>query len=723
MGLRINASDQDFKVCSGPTAKLAAMNISSLTSGGLTPSRKTATSDISGAITDSVTLQAQSKTAEIPASWRLRQNTLSGYDRSNMDLSVDPKVDFYHYAVGSYLKNHPIPESESVWGIDAELGMRVKQSLKESLEAAAAAPRNNDEKRLGDFYASGMDTQAREKAGLGPLGGILQNIDQVEDLKGLQQSIGQLQSVGINPLFEFGSGQDARDASKVTAQAFQGGLGLGERDYYLKNDDDSIHLRDKYRQHVSRSFQLLGQDEATAARSADAVMRIETRLAENSLTVVELRDPEATYNPMNRQQLHELSPNFDWGGYLKEMGRPDIDTVNVATPKFFTGLNAALTEMPLDDWKTYVKWTATRSLESSLSKDFVAEDFAFRKEMTGAKEPAPQWKTMVETTDNYLGDGLGKLFVEKNFPPEAKAKAEEIVHNVIGALRDRIPELDWMGPETKAKAIEKVDKMRFKIGYPDKWKDYGDLAFDRSDYAGNVLAARKAQVTEDMGRIGQPVDKNRWLMTPSTVNAYYDPPNNEFVITAGILQPPYFDLKQDDALNYAITGGTIGHEITHGFDDQGALYDADGNLANWWTEQDKKNFDALTGGVAKQFSEFSYEGIPVNGKLVEGESVADLGGLEIALRAYHKSREGKVELPSPDGFTNDQRFFLGFADSWAWNIRPERAKNMVLTNEHPLPEFRAQAPLQNMPAFLEAFSVPPGSPMYRPLENRNHIWG
>ena len=648
----------------------------------------------------------------------------TGYDTSFLDLSVDPKDDFFHYAVGSYLKNHPIPPSQSVGGIDAELKERVREQLKGMLESAVSDPQNEDERRLGDFYQSGMNTQSRDMAGMGPIEGLLQSITRVSNLGQLQGELARLNRQGINPLFDFGSGQDGKDQSLVTGQAFQGGLGLPDRDYYTSDDADSVALREKYRDHVERTFALVGQDPTTAARSAETVLRLETRLAETSLTKVEMREPAAIYNPMNRSQLAALSPHFDWGQYFSDLGRPDLTSINIGTPKFFGGLDRALREEPLEDWKTYFSWTVLRNTSSSLSQPFRDEDFSFQKELTGAKAAPPLWQTMVAQTDNFLGDSLGRLFVAEHFPPEARQKAEEMVGNVVGVLGERISQLDWMGPETKAEALHKLDKMRVKIGYPEQWKDYGDLKFDRHDYAGNVLVAKGFQFDEDMARIGAPVDKNRWLMSPSTVNAYYDPSNNEFVMPAGILQPPYFDLNQDDAINYGITAGTIGHEITHGFDDEGALYDADGNLRNWFSPQDKLNFEGLTDGVARQFSEFSYQGIPVNGKLVLGESVADLGGLEVAFRAFQKARE-KEEPPalSPDGFTPEQRFFLGYAESWAWNVRPERARAMLLTDPHPLPEFRALGPLANMPEFLQAFSIPPGSPMYRPVELRNRLWG
>ena len=649
-----------------------------------------------------------------------------GFDVSNLDRTVKPCDDFYKFADGGWVQKNPIPADHSSWATFNQLHDKNEDLLRQILDEAAkdksAQPGSNWQK-IGDYYASCMDESQIESAGLQPVDPELQRIAGIKDEPGLQAEIARLQREGANVAFEFGSEQDFKDSTQVIADAEQGGLGLPDRQYYRDNDDRSKQLRDQYVEHVTNMFKLMGDDAAKAAAEAKTVLDIETTLANASMDRAARRDPDNVYHKMALTQLGELTPHLSWDVYLKEVNAPAVSAMNIEQPDFFKALDEAFTSVPLDDWKTYLRWHLIHSAAPALSDKFVEENFDFYgKTLTGQKEMLPRWRRCVESTDRELGEALGQYYVQRNFPPEAKAQAVVMVKNLIAALHDDLLTLDWMSPATRQQAIKKLEAINLKIGYPDKWRDYSALKVDRVSYAGNLLRGRTFEFQRDLAKIGKPVDRTEWDMTPPTVNAYYNPLMNEIVFPAGILQPPFFDPNGDPAINYGGMGAVIGHEMTHGFDDQGAKFDAQGNLKNWWTQEDLKNFKDRGDCIAKQFEAYEYDGLHENGKLVEGESIADLGGLTISYAAFEKTLEGKPAPPAIDGFTAQQRFFLGFAQIWAGNYRPEYARLIIKTNEHPLGQFRTDGPLSNMPAFAKAFGCNAGSPMVRSDTLRCRIW-
>ena len=649
-----------------------------------------------------------------------------GFDLANLDRSVSPCDDFFQFADGGWVKSHPIPAAYPSWGTFNKLRDDNEDALQKILDKAAAdksaAPGSNWQK-IGDFYASCMNESAIETAGITPLKPDLQIIANINDAKALQAAIASLQRQGVRPLFGFGSQQDFKNSTQEIAGARQGGLGMPDRDYYTKDDEKSVKLRAAYVQHVTNMFKLMGDDDAKAAAEAKTVMDIETSLAKASMTRVEIRDPEHNYHKMTLAQLKELTPNFAWPEFFAEVGAPAVADMNVGQPEFFKVMNASLTSVPLADWKVYLRWHLIHTAAPGLSSKFVDENFDFYgKTLFGTTEQLPRWRRCVQATDATLGEALGQYYVKENFPPEAKAKAVAMVKNLMAALRDDLATLDWMSPETRKQAAVKLDAIAIKIGYPDKWRDYSAYKVDRGPYAGNVIRSGEFEVARGLAKIGKPVDRTEWGMTPPTVNAYYNPSMNEIVFPAGILQPPFYDAKRDDAMNYGGVGVVIGHEMTHGFDDQGAKFDAQGNLKNWWTAEDLANFKARGDCIAKQFDEFEVEkGLHENGKLVEGESIADLGGLTISYAAMEKSFDGKVP-EKIDGFTAEQRYFIAFAQIWAGSVRPEYARVMVATNPHPLGQYRTDGPVSNLPAFAKAWGCKADSPMVRAEALRCRIW-
>jgi putative endopeptidase len=656
-------------------------------------------------------------------------SAIHGLDITNLDRSANPCADFYEFADGGWLKkkDNEIPAAYPSWGSFNKLADSNQEVLRGILEAASKndkATSGSNEQKIGDFYAACMNTDKIDAAGIKSLEPELARIAKIHDLAELQTEAVRLQRQGAGVFFRFSSTQDYKDSSQVTGDASQGGLGLPDRDYYTKDDDKSKALREAYVKHVGKMFELLGDAPETAAAEARAVMAIETHLAQASMTNVERRDPDKTYHKMDREQLKMLTHNFSWDAYLRETGFPGVAAVNVNQPDFFKALDAELAATALTDWKTYLRWHLVHSAAPTLSAKFVDENFDFfGRTLTGAKENLPRWKRCVQNTDRQVGEALGQVYAEKYFTPEAKAHALELVHNLIAALRDDLGTLDWMSPATREEARKKLDAITLKIGYPDKWRDYSTLRIDRASYAENTFRGREFEFHRELDQIGRPVDRTEWGMTPPTVNAYYNPSMNEIVFPAGILQPPFYDAKADDAVNYGGMGAVIGHELTHGFDDEGNKFDGQGNLKDWWTAEDRKNFDARAECVSKQFDSFVVEeGLNQNGKLVLGESIADLGGLTIAYRALEKSLEGKPTPEKIDGFTPEQRFFLSWANVWAANYRPEFARLLVKTNPHPLGRFRASAPLANMPAFTKAFGCSSGDAMARPDAERCRIW-
>ncbi|HMF56210.1 MAG TPA: M13 family metallopeptidase [Pyrinomonadaceae bacterium] len=656
----------------------------------------------------------------------LGQTAIHGYDRSNMDAGTQACTDFYQYANGGWLNSNPIPGAYPAWGVDNLLSERNRETLRQILEAAAKntnAPRGSNEQKVGDFYQSCMDEQRIEAEGLKPLEPELALIAKINNVRDLQQEIAHLHAEGINAAFAFSSTQDFKNSDQVISGLFQGGLGMPDRDYYFKQDAKSKEIREAYVQHVAKMLELMGDAPATAAAEAQTILDFETKLADASLTRVELRDPNNLNNKITMAQLKALAPSIDWPNYLKGIGLNRPGDINVVPSKFFQRLNEQVSGVPLSDWKTYLRWNLINAAAPALSTPFVNEDFNFySKKLRGTTEILPRWKRCVTSTDRALGEALGQLYVQRAFPPEAKKRALDMVHNLIEALRSDLQTLSWMSPATRQQAIIKLNAFIQKIGYPDRWRDYSSLQIDRSSYIMNRLRANRFENTRDVNKIGKPVDRAEWGMTPPTVNAYYNPQINEIVFPAGILQPPYFDPQADDAYNYGAMGAVIGHEMTHGFDDEGRQFDARGNLSDWWTADDRKAFDQRAACIIKQFDAFVVEGdLHENGQLVAGESIADLGGLVIAYAAFQKSMEGKPHTVI-DGFTPEQRFFLGYAQSWATNIRPEYARLLANVDPHPLPKFRVNGPLANFPAFGQAFSCKASDAMVRAEADRCQIW-
>src|SRR5579864_6025596 len=650
-----------------------------------------------------------------------------GFDVADLDRSCKPCDDFYQFAVGGWLKANPIPPEYPLWGSFITLAEKNLQALHEILEAAStntsAAPGSNEQK-VGDFYATCMDTKEIDAQGLQPITAELTSIDAIHDTAGLLNTGARLQTQGVGVLFAFGSDQDFQDSSKVIGEANQGGLGLPDRDYYTRDDDDSKKLREQYLQHIAKLFTLTGEAPQKADAEAKTILMIETSLAKASMTNVDRREPQKVYHKMSVADAQTLTPHLSWDAYFQAVGGPKLAEINIGQPDFFKALDGLLVSVPLADWKTYYRWRLLDRSAALLSDSFVQENFAFNGSiLTGSKEIRPRWKRCTSAVDQQIGEALGQVYVQKYFPPEAKARALDLVHNLLAALRDDLQTLPWMSPATRKAAIEKLEAFTIKIGYPDKWRDYSALKIDRSSYVSNTFRATQFENARDLAKIGKPVDRGEWGMTPPTVDAYDNAQLNEIVFPAGILQLPFYDPKRDDAMNYGGMGSVIGHELTHGFDDQGSKFDAMGNLKNWWTPEDLKNFQARGECIVKQFNSFEVEpGLHENGKLVEGESIADLGGLTIAYAALQKTLEGKPALGPIDGFTPDQRFFLGWAQVWASNMRPEYARMIVNTNSHPLDSYRVNAPVSNMPAFAKAFDCGADSKMVRPAAERCRIW-
>jgi putative endopeptidase len=648
------------------------------------------------------------------------------FDTAGMDSKTAACADFYQYANGGWLAANPIPAAYSAWGVANILNEKTRDTLHEILEAAAkntAAKKGSNEQKVGDYYASCMDEAKIEAEGLNPIQAELALIDKISDQKSLQAAIAHEHTYGYNVLFGAGSNRDFKNASETIIGIFQGGLSLPTRDYYTKDDPRSKSIRDEFVKHVAKMFELMGDDAAKAASEAQAVMTLETKLAQASKLPVELRDPEKLYHRMPMTAVKDVAPAFDWMTYFQTVGHSRAD-VNVATPDFFKAMNTELTATSIADWKTYLRWNLINRAASALSAKFVDEDFHFKGTiLSGAKENLPRWKRCVSATDGALGEALGAVYVEKAFNAAAKQRALTMVQNLEAALKSDISTLNWMSEPTRKQAIVKLEAFMNKIGYPDKWRDYSALSVDRGSYQANRFRVSKFNEDRDWAKIGKPVDRGEWIMSPPTLNAYYSPQNNEIVFPAGILQPPFFDPTADDALNYGGIGSVIGHEMTHGFDDQGARYDPAGNLANWWSDADLKAFKERAGCIVNQFNGFEVEkGLNMNGSLVQGESIADLGGLVVAYAAFQKSMEGKPRPANVDGFTPEQRFFLGFARGWATNMRPEIARLIAMQDPHPLAKFRVNGPLSNMPQFAAAFECKEGDAMVRPEKERCVIW-
>ncbi|MFZ3245785.1 MAG: M13 family metallopeptidase [Candidatus Acidiferrales bacterium] len=654
------------------------------------------------------------------------QSMARGLNLADLDQSANPCTDFFKFADGGWITSHPIPPAYSSWGtfnVLLDHNQDVLRRILDEAEADKAAAPGSNEQKIGDYYASCMNEAEIEKEGIAPLEPELKRISAISTPAELQAEVARLQSMGVGVLFRFGSAQDYKNSTEEIAMAGQGGLGLPDRDYYLNPDDRSQKLRVAYVQHITNMFKLMGDDDSTAAREAQTIMNMETEMAKASMSRVEMRNPESHYHKMDMAAFQEITPAFSWQAYLHDIGYPGVKDVNVAQPDFFKALNLQLTAVPMADWKTYLRWHLLDTAAPALSSKFVNEDFDFTgKTMTGAQELQPRWKRCVQSTDRALGEALGQKYVARAFTPADKAAALKMVHNLISALHTDLETLPWMSPATRQQAIDKLNHIMLKVGYPDHWRSYAAFHVTRGPYVENFLRGHEFQFHYEMAKIGKPVDRSEWTMTPPTVNAYYNPSMNEIVFPAGILQPPFFDAKSDDALNYGGIGAVIGHEMTHGFDDQGRKFDAQGNLRDWWTAEDAKNFEARAECVQHQFDNYEVQpGVHENGKLVLGESIADLGGLTIAYKAFKTTPEGHTDRKI-GGFTPDQRFFLAWARTWSTNMRPQAELLRVKTDPHPLDRFRAIAAPSNMAAFANAFDCKPGDPMVRPPDQVCKIW-
>jgi endothelin-converting enzyme/putative endopeptidase len=646
-------------------------------------------------------------------------------DLTSMDKSIDPCVDFYQYACGGWQKNNPIPPDQTSWSVYGKLYQDNLNYLRSLLEQAASeTQRDAVATQVGDFFAACMDEAAIEKLGAEPLRPLMDPIDKLQTPADLPRLLAQLQlAYGRRILFQQGSTQDPDNSEQQIAELDQGGLGLPDRDYYIKTDAKSEEIRQKYLQHIQKMFELAGADSDSASKSAQTVMHMETALAKASMTRVDRRDPYKMKHKMKVTDLSRLAPGFDWTVYYNELKYPEFQTLNVAPPDFFREVNRHLKNEPIENWKTYLRYQVADSAAPYLSSAFVQENFDFyRKYLRGAHEQQPRWKRCVQYTDNALGEALGQIYVRKTFPAELEARTVDMVRRVEDGMGDRIRQLAWMSPETKQQALKKLTTIRNKIGHPAKWRDYSSVNVARDDFYGNVRRASEFEERRDINKVGKPVDRDEWGMTPPTVNAYYDAQMNDINFPAGVLHPPLFDSRMDDAPNYGDTGGTIGHELTHAFDDEGSQYDAAGNLKNWWTKTDRQQFDARTQCVADQYAKYVIiDDIHINSKLTLGEDVADLGGEILAYIAWKGATQDKRLAPA-DGLTPDQRFFVGFAQWACENDRPEDLRVRAITDPHSPARQRINGVVVNMPEFAQAFSCKPNQPMAKAADKVCSVW-
>ncbi len=641
-----------------------------------------------------------------------------------LDRSTDPCTDFYQFACGGWLKANPIPGDQSRWGRFDELAEHNRLALKDVLEKAAAGTgqRQPIDQKIGDLYASCMDEPAVEAKGVGALKADLDRVAALKAKSELADLTASLHAVGVGVLFQFTSTQDFKDPNSVIAEADQGGLGLPERDYYFKDDAKSVELRKQYVAHVQGMFELLGDAPDEAAAGAKTVMDIETALAKASLDVVARRDPNALYHKMTPKELLALNPSFDWDRYAKAAQTPPLVSVNVDVPDFFKGLEEQIKTVSLDQWKTYLRWHVVHSSARALSSPFVNENFAFYgKTLTGAKELRPRWKRCVAFVDDSLGDALGQRYVEATFGADGKERMSKLVAALEKALDQDLKALPWMTEATKKQAFVKLNAMANKIGYPDKWHDYSTIRITPDDFLGNLNRSAAFETKRQLDKIGKPLDRAEWGMTPPTVNAGYNPPLNDITFPAGVLQPPFFDKTMDDAVNYGGIGAGIGHEITHGFDDEGRQFAADGSLSDWWTEADAKEFEKRADCIVQQYGDYvAVDDLKLNGKLTLGENVADSGGVRIAYMAMTQAVADAAKAASIDGLTPDQRFFVGFSQIWCENRTPEFARLVAQTDPHSPARYRVNGVVSNMPEFQKAYGCKAGSPMVR--ANACRVW-
>jgi len=645
------------------------------------------------------------------------------FDLNAMDRGANPCDNFYKYSCGMWLAHNPIPADRARWGRFDELRERNTEVLRGILERASnpSATRDADTQKIGDLYASCMDEKAVNARGDDPIKPELARIDSIADKHEVVTIVPRLHRQGVDVLFRFGSSPDPKNSKMEIGDLDQGGLGLPDRDYYLRTDPKSVEVRKAYVTHIQNMLHLIGEAPATAASDAQAVMAFETALAKGSLDNVSRRDPNQVFHKLSIQELTSLCPFFSWPAYFDSVGSPKIDSLNVDVPNFMRALETALVETDLPVLKAYLRWHLVHAEAALLSQPFVDEDFSFYGHtLQGTAQLRPRWKRCVDLADGDLGFALGKKYVDETFGAEGKARTLKMVHDIENAMHSDLQSLSWMTPETKKYALEKLAAVANKIGYPDHWRDYSSVDIVRGDLVGDDLRATEFEVERQIHKIGKPVDRSEWGMTPPTVNAYYNPLENNINFPAGILQPPFYSNQVDDAVNYGAIGAVIGHELTHGFDDQGRQFDADGNLQDWWTKEDAAAFEKRAQCFVDEYSKFIASGdVHENGKLELGENTADNGGLRLAFMALMSTLEGH-EPGKRDGFTPEQRFFLGWGQIWCENIRPEAARNSALTNPHALGEFRVNGVLSNMPEFEKAFSCKQGDPMVRVPQCR--VW-
>jgi putative endopeptidase len=647
-------------------------------------------------------------------------------DPANMDLSVKPGDDFYEYASGAWIKSNPVPAKETRWGSFNELrdfNINAVKSLVEDAASDKSAPAGSVKKRVGDFYAAAMDSITIEKLGYTPIKPDLARIKQIKDLSGIISEVAYQRTSGISsPMFGFSVSQDRKNVKKYLPALGQGGTTLPDRDYYLKDDARTVKIRDAYVTYMTTLFNLTGSKPEEAKQKAATVLALEKQFAEAQMSRLEMRDPYKTYNKFAVTEFSKTTPGLNWSTLLTKLKVNGQDTILVSSPKFFTTVEGMLKTVPVADWKTYLEWNVLKGSASSLSSPFIQANFAFTQAQTGQRVQTPRWQRMSSLTDNTIGELLGQLYVAKYFKPEAKARMTELITNLRAAFEIRIKNLEWMSPETKQKALEKLHAFMPKIGYPEKWKNYEGVVINRATYFQNLQSADQWRYKEMIDQLGKPVDRTLFGMTPPTVNAYYSPTMNEIVFPAGILQFPFFSPEADDAVNYGGIGAVIGHEMSHGFDDSGSQYDKNGNLNNWWTKEDREKFDAKTKALGEQYDAYTVvDTIHVIGKLTMGENIGDLGGLNAAYTAFKMTKQGQSNTKI-DGFTPDQRFFLSWAQVWRGNILPESAAQLIKTDPHSPGEYRTIGAPVNMDAWYNAFDVKPGDKLYKKPEDRIRMW-
>lgn len=656
----------------------------------------------------------QAAATAAPAVFKTTLDTV-GLDGNALDRSADACQDFYQFACGNWVARTEIPRDEASWYRSfSEIARRNEVELRHILDEASKGGEQRDEvtRKIGDYYASCMDEGAVEAAGTKSIADLLGKARRVRDPGSIGALVAELHARRIWALFDITAMQDFKDATQVLANLDQSGLGLPDRDYYVKDDDKSQGLRKAYVEHVERMMRLAGVAPAAAKAAAGDVMSVETELAKVSKTRVERRDPKGLYNKVSRAALAKSAPEFPWEAYFKALGRGDIQEVNVTSVPFFEGMSKLLRSVKPGAWQSYLAWHVVRSAAMTLPKAFVEESFAMTATLTGQKEITPRWKRCVRATDHALGELVAQPFIRSSFPGESKQAAERMVHEISRAFAREVGLLDWMDSDTKKRSLAKLEAMAFLIGYPDKWRTY-DFEVDAKSYGKNVLAARAFETRRDLAKIGKPLDRDEWQMSPPTVNAYYDAQRNHMVFPAGILQPPFYSVKSSIPVNLGGMGMVVGHELTHGFDDEGSQFDEKGNLEDWWSPKVGEAFKAKTGCVADQYASFeALPGLKLNGKLTLGENIADLGGLKLAFRAYRAMRAGAAEVTVADGFSEDQQFFLAHAQSWCGKMRDEAMRMQVQTNTHSPPRFRVNGPVMNMPEFAEAFQCKAGTPMW-----------